>query len=79
MLLHTNFFKEQASAYVENGYLRKWRFDSTDFNSMKAKLNDRIDQLLTSEELDYVKSFERVVIIDDKNIQFINFSGIIPI
>lgn len=68
---------ELATAYIEDGVLKKWRFDSHNPNDMKAVLNKKAfhNMTVTKEELDYIKQFPNVVIVNKHYIQFVNFSG----
>ena len=67
--------KEIATAYIKNGVLAKWRYNNIDFNHIDSKLNHKGSELLTEEEVAYIRSLDNVIIENDKQIEFINFSG----
>lgn len=64
-----------ATAYVEDGVLKKWRHDNSNLDHIDSKLNYKDGEALTSDEIAYVKTFPNVVIVTERHVQFINFSG----
>lgn len=68
---------EMATAYIENGKLKKWRYDSINTNHMNAILNEKrySQKTLTEEELVYVMSFDNVIVEGEQGVEFHRFSG----
>lgn len=68
---------ELATAYIENGVLKKWRFYSEDIKNINRILHEKQYNggLVTIDELDYIKKFPNIVIVDKYHVQFINFNG----
>jgi len=68
-----------ASAYVEDGKLKKWRFYSDDLNHPDRVLYEKYisGTPITEDELNYILTFERVIIIGKFGVKFQNFSGTI--
>lgn len=68
---------EMATAYIEDGVVKKWRFFSYDATNMNAILDrkQRTGELVTEGEVAYIKQFPNVVIANKHQVQFINFTG----
>lgn len=68
---------EMATAYIEDGIVKKWRHFSYDKESLMHKIEaKRISgEKLTEEEFEFIKTFDNVVIVNERMVQFINFSG----
>lgn len=69
--------KELATAYVEDGILKKWRFDNMDEDHIDSILNDKYytGKPVTEDELEYILIFRNVVIINRGRVTFHNFTG----
>lgn len=68
---------KMATAYIEDGVVKKWRHYSDNEETMTHKLHIKQIQgkTITGEELAFVKGLENVVIVEIGSVQFINFSG----
>ena len=68
-----------ASAYVEDGKLKKWRFYSNNPKHLNRILHEKYisGTPITEDELNYILTFERVIIVGKFGVRFENFSGIV--
>ena len=56
-----------STAYVKNGILVKWRYDSFDKNHIDAILNNKYktSEPLTEKDIEHIKKLSNVVIVED--------------
>lgn len=68
---------KMSTGYIQDGLLKKWRYDNPDDSHMDAKLNIKqySDEPLTPEEMEYILNFDNVVIVDKYSVILHRFSG----
>lgn len=67
--------KELATAYVEDGLLKKWRYDHPDEDNINSILHCKFysEEPVTKEEMDYILSFDNVIVVNHDMVNFHNF------
>jgi hypothetical protein len=77
MLISDNDLLRWAEAYIENGRLKKWRYDNQDLTHMDAILSKKqySQEPLTEREFNYIMTFNNVIVVDKNLMKFYRFSG----
>ncbi|WP_460271872.1 hypothetical protein [Bacillus sp. NEAU-Y102] len=77
MRISDESLRKQATAYIKDGVLVKWGFEDREEVRFYARMNEkyRKQELLTDEDVGYIKQLGNVVIEQGKTLEFVRFSG----
>ncbi|MBX9158771.1 hypothetical protein ACTFR8_24550 [Bacillus cereus group sp. MYBK15-3] len=77
MRISEESIKRQATAYIKDGVLVKWRFNDSDTTTFYARMCEKYQkrERLTEEEVADVKAIGNVVIEQERTLEFIGFTG----
>lgn len=73
--IHTQSIINMATAYIEDGLLKKWRYDHPDEDHINSILNDKFysGKALTKEDISYILTFDNIVVVTHGAVTFHNF------